>query len=432
MKRSNLKEHLMKIETDKSVSRLKNRLREFVKQLPFLAPIFYTVRQIFEILSKDAEALFLGDRSFRSLGKTRNYFSVQPIAGYIGFLGYQNLGDEALYLAFKELFDKFHIVIYSGCINQSFKSPKNSLPIELILYNQLVKRNLYNFVFLGGGTLINREIYLDQLQHTIRSGYQGIVFGTGVCDPSFWKDHNPEIDYSKLMSDWIAVLRDAAYVGVRGPKSAKTLEAYGLPNSRVIGDPALSICQPRSSKFFREYKIGINLGSHGYIWGCQENVNRAIAMLVRHLLKTGWQVEFMPMHSIDLRVGLEFIQKFGLHQVTVWREFTNVKKTINHLQTYDMVVGQRLHSVVLACGCGIPSIMLEYQPKCGDFMDSINMNELSVRTDKLDPDKLLILVEEINANYEKYCEKVISACDHYRMLQKQAAQEIMDLISMFE
>ena len=303
--------------------------------------------------------IIFGDRNAKSFKQLQNYFTLQPVAGYIGWLGHQNFGDEILYIAFKKLFPELQVLMYTDCQNLA---PHRSIdPIELILYRNIIKRKkFYDFVFLGGGTLINRQLYLDWFNHALETGHQGIVFGTGVCEPSFWAEQCPDINYTQMMADWVAVLKKASYISVRGSRSAMILESHGISQPKVIGDPALSVCTPRTPNTPRNRRLAINLGSHGSIWGNQEKINEVIAQLVSYFLKKGWQVEFLPMHPIDFKIGLELMREFNLSEVSIWQNFQTIEKTINHIHNYDIVVGQRLHSVVIACGSGVPAIALSF------------------------------------------------------------------------
>lgn len=370
--------------------------------------------------------IFLGNRNAKSFKQLKDYFIIQPIAGYIGWLGHQNFGDEVLYVTFRKLFSNLQILLYTDC---KTLAPHRSLnPIELIFYRTLIKRQrFYDFIFLGGGTLINRQLYLDWFKHALERGHQGIVFGTGVCDPSFWAERCPDIDFTQMMADWVAVLQKAAYVGVRGPNSAKILESQGI-QAKVIGDPALSVYTPRSPYVPKNRRIGINLGSHGFIWGNQEKINEVITQLAKYFLKKDWQVEFLPMHPIDYKIGLNLIQSPELRKITIWQNFQAIDKTINRIKSYHLFIGQRLHSVVVASGCGVPAIALEYQPKCSDFMESIGMKKFSVRTDAIELDQLFGLIDEIQMTYLEHCEQLISQCRYFQMMQKQAAQDVLTLV----
>ena len=45
-----------------------------------------------------------------------------------------------------------------------------------------------------------------------------------------------------------------------------------------------------------------------------------------------------------------------------------------------MLVGQRLHSVVLAAAVAVPAVAVDYRPKCRDFQLSIGRQDWTVST----------------------------------------------------
>lgn len=393
--------------------RLRGQIKKFPRAYAALRGLNRVLRTPFSMYR-----MVFGTRNARAFRYWQDYLAVQPVAGYIGWLGHANLGDEALYSSFEKLFSQFRIISYN-----------DSHTIELFVYKHLIKRQeFYDFVFLGGGTLINLRNYFYHFQNVVRSGNCGVVFGTGVLDPDFWQEHYPDIDWSQEMVEWVAVLKEAAYVGVRGPRSARLLESYGLPKPLVIGDPALSLCTPKPPRYLTKRKVAINVGHSSRMWGHQEHVNEIVGMLARHLLETGWQVEFLPVHPIDLRIIRNLVRSFNLQEVSIWQEFGDVQKTVNRIQSYDLVIGQRLHSIVLAHGCGVPAIALEYQPKCADFMESMGTQHFSVRTNALELDRLVTLIQEIEADYIGHCKYLVSKGNSYRRLQRQAAAEVVALV----
>jgi polysaccharide pyruvyl transferase WcaK-like protein len=62
----------------------------------------------------------------------------------------------------------------------------------------------------------------------------------------------------------------------------------------------------------------------------------------------------------------------------------------------DAFVGERLHSVVLASLTGVPVAMLDYQPKCADFMSSLDLTDCSLRTDQMATAEVVDLVERLH------------------------------------
>ena len=359
--------------------------------------------------------LFL-NRSNKKLERWQYYFSRRNIAGYIGWLGHDNLGDEALFQSFKQIFNETSFIAYEP------------LPIELLLYRSARRRrSLFDLVFLGGGTLINDNNYLKPFSRAVQREKHSVVFGTGVRDPEFWMKFRPNLDITRQMQEWVAVLRNASFVGVRGPQSARALESYGLPQVRVVGDPAIALCSPRPETAKRTRIAAINLGCSGPMWGSQQQLNANVAEFARSLLRDGWQVEFLPMHPADESLAENFKDEFNLPQISIWRDFLSTSKTLNRIKHYDLLVGQRLHASILAGGSGVPTIALEYRPKCGDFMESIGMSQFSVRTDQADPERLLSLLQEIETDYLGHSRRLNMACDELRQTQYDSAREIINL-----
>jgi hypothetical protein len=58
------------------------------------------------------------------------------------------------------------------------------------------------------------------------------------------------------------------------------------------------------------------------------------------------------------------------------------------------------------------------------------MQQFSIRTDVIDLDKVLSLIYDIEMNYVDYCKQLISTGNHYRLLQRQAAQEVVNLVKL--
>ncbi|MBL1209296.1 sulfotransferase [Geminocystis sp. GBBB08] len=409
-------------------SLIHQRLKK-IKNWQITTYLLNIIEPLMSLKAKTISCLF-DKRIGQSFNHWQDYLKKQNIVGYVGFVGYQNLGDEALYLGIKQLFPKLNILIYYSPTEPDYRLKYKSPPLEMLLYRTLIKReNFYNCVFLGGGTLIHWQSYLDWFKTAIKEGKPAIVFGTGVGNPRFWQQQRPDINYDQLMKEWVAVIKDANYVSVRGFQSARILEEYGLAKPEVIGDPALSLCHPRSPNFSRQKIIGVNLGSHGFVRGKQSYINDVIACFIHHLLLEDWQIEFLPFHSYDLQLVEILINDYHLQKISIWREYQNIAKTLERIKTYDLVIGQRLHSAVLSCGCSVPSILLNYQPKCFDFMESINQEQFCLNTDSFNLENLLYLFSQIQENYEQYCNQITLNCNKYRTLQKESSQNIINCLA---
>ena len=135
---------------------------------------------------------------------------------YYGWLGHENLGDEALLVANKKLFNRHQIV------------PRHS---------KLVRFLSMNSVLVGGGTFINCPYAYPQLRPLIENR-KLILFGVGVKDLQHYSGCP---GYESAIEDWRTILDQAEFVGVRGPNSLEQLLSAGFPNARIVGDPVLSL-----------------------------------------------------------------------------------------------------------------------------------------------------------------------------------------------
>jgi polysaccharide pyruvyl transferase WcaK-like protein len=91
-----------------------------------------------------------------------------------------------------------------------------------------------------------------------------------------------------------------------------------------------------------------------------------------------------------------------------------VKETIDKLETFDVFIGLRLHSVIFSYCATTPAVLIEYRPKARDFMQSIGMDDFNVRTDAFTAEKGRHLVETLYAGLEGVRQKASARCRDYR------------------
>lgn len=368
------------------------------------------------------------DRSARSFDRITDYFRPQTIAGYIGWVGNHNFGDDLLYHAFKKLFPKLRLLLYGNVECRGYHKWSYPPPIELALYQNLVKKRLYDGVLLGGGTLINDPWYLRVVREALKEKRPFIVFGTGVREETYISNKFTDLDARAAMSSWTELLTHAAAVKVRGPYTAERLREVGIQNVQIIGDPALYALDYGAPPI-HERTIAISLGGiDSVVYGNQERISETGASLAKELIARGWKVEFLPMMDEDLHLIENLIAHFGLQKATVWRNYSDLQATIQRARSYRLVVGQRLHAIILAAGTAVPVVALAHCTKVIDFMHSFELQKYCVLADQLDPNAVLSLVEEADQGYSAYRAKLIQMGKHYRELQATAAEEVTQLI----
>jgi polysaccharide pyruvyl transferase WcaK-like protein len=307
-----------------------------------------------------------------------------PAVGYLGYVGYDNFGDDIM----------FSTIAQQLCPTLSWRIA-DLRPFPVSLFASDSAGASLRAVALGGGTLIYRNAYLDLAERAMADGKPLIIAGSGAADTDYWSAVLPEYDSVDLVRRWNRVLRGAQHVGVRGPRSRQMIAASGGPDAVIVGDPALYVS--RNTPFRRPPLgvIGVNLGSHDQPWGDQESIVAAVGKAIKHLSRQGYKIQFIAMSKIDEQNARALASHLDGCPISIHTSRNIELATLGAIRDCDLVIGQRLHSIVLACAFGVPSISLSYQPKALDFLESVGLLRLSMRTDSLDVTRLIELSEEL-------------------------------------
>jgi hypothetical protein len=312
---------------------------------------------------------------------------------YVGWLGQDNLGDEALYSAIQNIFSSYQLVpVGAGCEDHSISSP---------------------VTIIGGSTGIPE--WFEWLRPTTLS----CVFGAGVKDPSFF-GYEYIFRNKMKVSVMIEKLRLFRYIGVRGYLSKELLMNFGI-KSEVIGDPVLSL-KPTENKKKDENKVAVSLGSDGILWGMdEERLFHEIAIVCRNLKKEGFEPILIPFWTQNVAA----IKKIAVKErIDFFDNWLDVTSTLNLIASCKVLVGQKLHSLVFSAAAGTPFISLAYQPKCYDFTQSVGFEHYTIRTDKVTERNVLSLFADLLENYRELQGKLVQTVETYREKQKNFALRI--------
>jgi polysaccharide pyruvyl transferase WcaK-like protein len=268
-------------------------------------------------------------------------------------------------------------------------------------------------LLLGGGTTVGRRNWrLPLLANLSLVGRRPLLMlGAGVEDPVFQGRHS--FSSGGELRRWVPLLREFDRVTVRGPRSARLLWDAGV-EAAVVGDPALLLRPPLVE--VETGLLGVNLGYGSDLWShSQLTVLKEVAPVLRHLARAGWRFRFLIANLEDAQwtrfcVALAQLPSGSYEEVIAVRP----EVYLAAVAPCELLVGQRLHAVVLAAAAGVPSVMLEYQPKCRDFMESIGAVERSLRTDRLRARALLEVVETLAADRLAAALDLTERVDGYR------------------
>ncbi len=313
----------------------------------------------------------------------------QANIAYCCFTDTKNIGDHALYQANKILFPQYSL-FFAG------------------------KKEIYSKVNLfGGGTLY---------PYCLRAGMFPkrpieVAIGLGVMDPDF-------VGKFGILTKLAMYRRKFLKFGVRGPRSKKILERYGI-KAVVTGDTAL-VLQPDQFLTQDETLVGISIvGEEMRRIGSSEQVYNAILKFCKKCLSHDMHVMLIPFckNDVDIHLSLykdlSYLNNKRLSILDFWHPpiSESLKNFLIELQRCSFIIGERLHAVVLSTVCKVPFLSIMYKPKCLDFVESCGLSDVAIIDpriiSKFDLFNLMITLKEdpefskkINDTLYKYRKKL--------------------------
>ncbi len=337
-----------------------------------------------------------------------------------GFYGNHNLGDDAMLHGMINLLRKQqHDLSFTVFSNDPQDTQSRYYVQSVHRYKQDVKIQRLlkilesRYFVLGGGDLLR-----DSLQHTVAPKWlrflqQALKFRRrtlviGISVGEIWK---PE---TKVLIP--KVLNKVDFLAVRDIQSKNKLEELGVCNSiHVMSDLALQAIPETLSQSIRPANQPLQIGiSVRHLSGrgisvdvdVYHSLEKEIAALADFLVeKYGAIVHFLPFrtyensyhHTDDDYVSILSLLRYSRHsaQFVVHRYFKSLENLNTLISSLDLMIGMRLHSLILSAGLGVPIIAAEYDPKVHGFMEEIGQPELSIPLNCFDQTRLIPIIETI-------------------------------------
>ncbi|SHJ00411.1 Polysaccharide pyruvyl transferase family protein WcaK [Flavobacterium terrae] len=346
-------------------------------------------------------------------------FSRKKRAIYIGCLGNNNLGDDA---------------VYTGIVNMV----KSKLVLYDINYAKVSSgsffRKIYfpepDYIILGGGTIIRKgknESYL-RLLNLFLDKYPNaklLSLGAGVANTEFAQ----KIGFPTDIPAWIEFLNKCFFISIRGPLSKNILKNEWKINQEVeiLYDPAIFHNQTKEIKA-KNKTIGINFCDiigriHGFN---QEAVGVFAKSLTQKLLDEEWIIWLYPTTPNDINYMIKILGEDIVSKVNIYKNCLDLNKSIDFFNSIDLFVGMRLHAIVFSSLSSTPFFAIEYEQKTSDFLKSIDLEEYVIRTDSLDVDEVLKKIHDIYQNVD-----ILQDSIYQKMLfaKKEQVTRVKELLS---
>ena len=369
-----------------------------------------------------------------------------------GFYGNYNLGDEAMLSGMINLLNSCKSDLALTVLSADPLNTQKRYGVEAVsirgrrkLLARAVGVAQCEYFILGGGDLLRDSIetsvaadWLRHLSWPLRLGKKVIILGISVGE--IWRKETIELIREKLNS--------VHFIAVRDQVSKTKLEKFGVTtNIQVMGDLALEAFGSANKEDLHHQKferrspqIGISIRHLHYRGRTTAQVDyhsliKEFATVVDRLSQEyNANIHFLPLrsqaekyHSSDddyvssLEV-LRYTQQPS--KVIVHRDFESIEKFQTVLSQLDLVIGMRLHSLILASALGKPVIAAEYDPKVGNFMSEIGLGQNSISLDDFTADTVMSKVKEIFSEYESVTEQVQSRVSAYQEMTSECIKNL--------
>jgi polysaccharide pyruvyl transferase WcaK-like protein len=346
---------------------------------------------------------------------------------YQGWLGWRNLGDEAIFQACRRSLSH---ICWTWIPLEDACPPVLFTTIRYLWTRHVIGHLVDQVGILSGGTIINRtSAWLDQYRLLRKMVNKPVpVFSPGVADPSFWSRIR---GWRDTRAGWRGELAGLPEVGVRGPSSKRLLDEAGFHNVVIAGDPALAFHRgPTPPPSVRRRAVAVNAGrSKGQMWGSEDRAITALADGVRRLAAARFDVRIFPVWDEDEPVCLEVADAAGLPRDVVDPLILDAEAFLQYLDNFDIVLSVKLHAAVLAAAAGVPFAAVEYQPKVRDFTESIGWEQFTFRSDCFEGADLARAVQEIYDNLavcrERLAVRVGGLAEGFRAFARRTEQFLL-------
>ncbi|MQL51531.1 polysaccharide pyruvyl transferase CsaB [Desulfofundulus thermobenzoicus] len=164
--------------------------------------------------------------------------------------------------------------------------------------------------------------------------------------------------------------------------------------------------------------------------GFTDRKKRAVARVADGLVRQGWQVVFLPFHyPADVAVGRDIAARMEKPAPVLERDFT-VEEMISVIRCLDLLIGMRLHALILAAILNVPLVGISYDPKIDRFLQQLGLRP-AARVGDLDFGKLDGAVEEILKDPEGFKKELGEKIKPLQKLAHRSAVLALDVLEEF-
>lgn len=185
------------------------------------------------------------------------------------------------------------------------------------------------------------------------------------------------------------ILNRAAFITVRDAGSRDFLSELGItkPAIEETADPVLLLDGPIPPTTERLVTFAIRE------WPSEHDFMAEVVAAGNRLVAAGFGVRFVPLHySRDLELAKRLTA--AVPGSSCLGQQLGVAELLQAIAASDVVVGMRLHALIMAAICRRPMVGIGYDPKVTGFLTAVQQ-PLAGMTEDLQADRLVELVQSV-------------------------------------
>lgn len=287
-----------------------------------------------------------------------------------GYYGQGNAGDEALLISLLEMLPNHTTpIVLSGNPEETQKIYGIKSHGRLSFLSTLSRLSKNDYFIWGGGSLMQDATSIRS--PVFYSGLMAIAKLKRLTTIAYGQGIGP---LQSTTTRWLAKKVFANFDGitVRDKNSASLLDDWHIDYT-LASDPvwALSSESFDDLSYFESPLVAVNLRSHSDL--TKERLDILIKALILFQEKTETTILLIPFQkSKDLPIAKEISQQLkGQNKII---EINNPKKLKGLFKQVKMLIGMRLHSLIMAASQSCCCFALSYDPKVTSLMAELNLS----------------------------------------------------------
>jgi polysaccharide pyruvyl transferase CsaB len=357
-----------------------------------------------------------------------------------GYYGFNNAGDEAVLQAIINSLKKADQDLYITVLSNNPEHTTKAYGVKAVnrwKLNEIAGAIKESDLLISGGGSLLQDV----------TSKNGILYYLGIIGLArFYK--KPVVIYSQGIGPvntkrnrWLVAktLNKTQGITVRDEQSKEELLKMGVKKEIIVSaDPVLGF-NPDDTSITKGLELlergGVKLDDKGKIlgvslrpWKADAANFQAIAQACDKLIERGWQIVFIPMHfPEDIAVAREFTKGMK-REAQILKENYSPTETLDLYKTVDLVLGMRLHALIMAAVVEKPLVPISYDPKVDSFMKLLDIDN-SLQINNLHTQELINSIETTWKNKEKIVQDLKEKTVILRQQAIKPTEMVMELLT---